>query len=59
MKAVGFDGRYTIPPLPISDLDGFERYIVQEVLAHRRIRRGLSTGTPHGSQGRIRSDVSV
>ena len=36
-----FDGRYTSPPPPITDLDGFERYIVQEFPAHRRIRRGL------------------
>lgn len=36
-----FEGRYTDPPPPITDLDGFERYIVEKILAHRRNRRGL------------------
>ena len=35
-----FEGRYTPPPPPITDLDGFERYIVEKILAHKRTRRG-------------------
>ena len=35
-----FEGRYTPPPPPITDLDGFERYIVKKILAHKRTRRG-------------------
>ena len=36
-----FDGRYVEPPLPMTDLDGFERYVVERVLADRRNCRGL------------------
>ena len=37
-----FEGRYryTPPPPPITDLGGFERYIVEKILAHKRTRRG-------------------
>ena len=35
-----FEGRYTPPPPPITDLDGFERYIVEKILSHRKNRRG-------------------
>ena len=37
-----FEGRYTPPPPPITDLDGFERYIVEKILDHKikRTRRG-------------------
>ena len=35
-----FEGHYTPPPSPITDLDGFERYVVEKVLAHKRTGRG-------------------
>ena len=38
-----FEGRYTPPPPPITDQDGFERYIVEKILAHKRTRRGTKS----------------
>ena len=35
------EGRNVPPPAPIIDLDGNERFIVEEVLDHRRKRMGL------------------
>ena len=48
MKSSQIDGRYTSPPPLITDLDGFERYIVQEVIAHRRLHRGFTTFSEMG-----------
>ena len=35
-----FEGRYSEPPPPITDLDGYERFIVERILNHRDNRRG-------------------
>ena len=35
-----FEGRYTPPPPPITDRDGFECYIVEKMMDHKRTRRG-------------------
>ena len=35
-----FEERYTEPPPPITDLDGYERFIVERILNHRDNRRG-------------------
>ena len=36
------EGRNVPPPAPIIDLDGNERFIVEEVLDHRRKRMGFA-----------------
>ena len=33
------EGRAPPPPPPITDLDGFTRYIVEKILNHRTVRR--------------------
>ena len=35
------EGREVEPPPPITDLDGFQRFVVDKILSHRRNRRGL------------------
>ena len=35
------EGREVEPPPPITDLDGFLRFVVGKILSHRRNRRGL------------------
>ena len=35
------EGRQAQPPPPITDADGFERYLVEKILSHRKDRQRL------------------